>query len=267
MKANKITSCYIGPQISPEQFISEHFFLYLKKGSMYGYDGHKNYTLRAGESCIVRKNHLARYGKQKEDDSFEKVIVIFDQDFLRQYQDKYHIYVAGQSTKEAFFPVSRNEFVENFINSLSPYYGLSGNIDEHFANIKREELLLILLKTNPELVNILFDFGKPDKIDLEAFMNQNFRFNVAIQRFAYLTGRSLTVFKQDFKKIFNDTPSRWLLHKRLQEAYFLINKKGRKASDVYIEVGFEDLSHFSFTFKKLFGISPSQLSDQNQRQG
>lgn len=95
-------------------------------------------------------------------------------------------------------------------------------------------------------------------------MNRNFRFNVAIQRFAYLTGRSLTSFKKDFEKIFHDTPSRWLVKKRLQEAHFLIAQKGRKASDVYLEVGFEDLSHFSFAFKKLFGLAPTQLSGQNK---
>lgn len=84
MKATAITSCYIGPQISPEQFIAEHFFLYLAKGTMNGYDGNKHYTLKAGECCIVRKNHLARYNKQKENDQFEKVIVIFDEVFLKK---------------------------------------------------------------------------------------------------------------------------------------------------------------------------------------
>jgi AraC-like DNA-binding protein len=124
--------------------------------------------------------------------------------------------------------------------------------------------LLILLQANPGLANILFDFGTPEKIDLEAFMNRNFRFNVAIQRFAYLTGRSLTSFKRDFEKTFQETPSRWLIQKRLQEAYFLMDKKGKKASDVYLEVGFEDLSHFSFAFKKKFGLAPTQLLEQKR---
>ncbi|RZM19674.1 MAG: AraC family transcriptional regulator, partial [Pedobacter sp.] len=30
-------------------------------------------------------------------------------------------------------------------------------------------------------------------------------------------------------------------------------------TEVYLEVGFEDLSHFSFSFKKKYGISPNQL--------
>jgi hypothetical protein len=33
-KADNIKSCYIGPEISPEEFIAEHFFLYIAKGKM-----------------------------------------------------------------------------------------------------------------------------------------------------------------------------------------------------------------------------------------
>lgn len=68
------------------------------------------------------------------------------------------------------------------------------------AFIKREELLLILLKSQPDLANIFFSFGIAHKMDLEIYMNRNFRFNVSLERFAYLTGRSLSSFKRDFKK-------------------------------------------------------------------
>jgi AraC-like DNA-binding protein len=96
-----------------------------------------------------------------------------------------------------------------------------------FLNVKCSELLLILLKANPELANILFDFSNPEKINLEAFMNRNFKFNLSIERFAYLTGRSLSAFKRDFEKIFNATPGHWLVQKRLEEAYYLIDKKNK----------------------------------------
>jgi AraC-like DNA-binding protein len=93
-----------------------------------------------------------------------------------------------------------------------------------------------------------------------AGMSNNYKFNVSIERFAWLTGRSISAFKRDFEKIFNDTPSHWLVQRRLQESYFLIDKKNKRPSDIYLDLGFEDLSHFSFAFKKLFGLSPSQLS-------
>ncbi|WP_228084897.1 AraC family transcriptional regulator [Mucilaginibacter sp. JRF] len=132
-------------------------------------------------------------------------------------------------------------------------------LDEAFEDLKYEELLIILLKTKPELSGIFFDFGIPQKINLEAYMNRNFRFNVSLKRFAFLTGRSLSAFKRDFKAVFNETPSRWLVKKRLQEAYFLLEKEKRKPSDIYIDLGFESLSHFSIAFKRAFGVVPSSF--------
>jgi len=117
----------------------------------------------------------------------------------------------------------------------------------------------VLLQVNPELRGVLFDFREPGKIDLAAFMEKNFRFNVAISRFAYLTGRSLATFKRDFERLFQQSPSRWLVRRRLQEAHFLLKVQGKMPSEVYLEVGFEDLSHFSFAFKKAYGVAPSYL--------
>ncbi|MFT3747898.1 MAG: AraC family transcriptional regulator [Agriterribacter sp.] len=264
MRATEIKSCYIGPEISPEQFIAEHFFLYLAKGKINGYDGNRKQVLDAGEYCLVIKNRLARYNKEKTENEFEKVVIIFDEVFLKKFQQKHKttpmtIESKFQSEK-AFLKLTKSELIPNFIQSLTPYYERSGKIDKIFADVKREELLIILLCNQPELAGILFDYGIPEKINLEAFMNKNFRFNVSIQRFAYMAGRSLSAFKRDFKEIFNDTPNRWLVRKRLEEAHFLIDKKNKKPTEIYLDLGFEDLSHFSFAFKKQFGYAPTEIA-------
>ena len=266
MRVTEITSCYIGPQISPEQFIPEHFFLYLAKGAMAGFDGHERYDLQAGEYCMVCKNHLARYNKQPADGQFEKVVVVFDESFLREFQQKHHPEITGTEVHRAFISLKKDELVPNFVRSLMPYFLSGGKIDETFSKVKREELLLILLRINPELAGTLFNFGIPEKIDMEAYMNRNYKFNVSIERFAYLTGRSLSSFKRDFRQAFGQTPGQWLMKRRLQEAHCLIEKSGQKSSDIYLDLGFEDLSHFSYAFKKEFGYSPSMLSSINQNQ-
>ena len=104
----------------------------------------------------------------------------------------------------------------------------------------------------------------PQKVDLEEFMNRNYKFNVSVDRFAYLTGRSLSAFKRDFKQIFNDTPNRWLIRRRLQEAYFLIEKASKRPTEIYLDLGFETLSHFSFTFKKQYGHTPTKLAESHR---
>lgn len=259
MKYTEIKSCYIGPEISPEQFIPEHFFLYLAKGKIDGYDGNKHYGMQPGDACIVCKNHLARYKKQTQDDAFEKVVIIFDESFLKHYQSKYKIKKQEAITPQAFRVISKAQTIDDYIQSLQNLYNGRGGIITEKSDIKREELMSLLLQLHPEFIHLFFDFGKPGRLDLKAFMNKHYKFNVSLERFAFMTGRSLSAFKRDFVDIFSQTPSRWLIERRLQEAYFLITKKHSKPNDFYLDIGFEDLSHFSFAFKKQFGITPTDL--------
>jgi AraC-like DNA-binding protein len=261
LKFNKTQSCHLGPEISPEQFIPEHFFLCLLQGSMKAYDGREHYLMYPGDYCIARKNHLARYTKYKnEGNVFEKIVITFDEPFLRFFLEKHPMSVGTYAKDNAFLFVQEDQFIQNFIKSLAPYYNSNDQIDQTFADIKREELLLILLKNDPLLANVFFNFGIPEKINLEEFMNRNFRFNISMERFAFLTGRSLSTFKRDFQKTFGTNPASWLKKKRLEEAYFQISRQNKKPSEVYLEVGFENLSHFSFAFKKEFGEKPSEIS-------
>jgi len=52
------------------------------------------------------------------------------------------------------------------------------------------------------------------------------------------------------------SPRHWLQEKRLTEARHLIENKNKKPSAIYLDLGFESLSHFSHSFKKKFGKSP-----------
>lgn len=259
MKETAIAACYVTPSLSTEQYIPDHVFMYQVSGSMIAYDGNKEYKTNPGDYGIGRRNHLAKYTKQPVDHEFKKIYILFEQDFLKQFNSIYKFNTGSKKPTGGIVLLEKDPLVKNFIESLVPYFDEKGLIEAQFLDVKRTELLLILLKKNPGLANVLFDFSDPTKIDLENFMNRNYRFNVGIERFAYLTGRSLSAFKRDFEKIFGATPRHWLVQKRLEEARYLIERKNRKPSDIYLDLGFEDLSHFSFAFKKLFGMSPNQV--------
>lgn len=122
---------------------------------------------------------------------------VFDQTFLRGFQEKYKGSIKSHLFTDAFVKIAGNELLSTFISSLNPYYDGDGRIGKSFFDLKREELLLILLQSRPELSGLFFDYGIPGKIDLEQFMNRNYRFNVNLARFAFLTGRSLSSFKRD----------------------------------------------------------------------
>lgn len=250
-------------EISTEQFIAEHFVVYVIKGTMNLFDGSEHLALKSGECCIARKNRLGRFNMIKQNNELEKVIIALDEKFLRLFQEKHNKIKAKYNLADTFIKLKPNKLMPYFIHSLKPYYAHSV-ISEPFSDLKREELLIILLQEQPDLAGLFFDYGIPHKINIEEFMNRNFKFNVNVERFAYLTGRSLSAFKRDFIKIFSDTPNHWLVQRRLQEAHFLIEKKNKKPSEIYLELGFEALPHFSFAFKKRFGYTPTELTEINK---
>jgi AraC-like DNA-binding protein len=95
------------------------------------------------------------------------------------------------------------------------------------------------------------------KIDLQDFMEKNFRCDMSMTEFARASGRSLSTFKRDFKKMSELSPERWLTDRRLRSAFELL-KRGRRVSDACFDVGFKNVSHFSAIFKKKFGITPGE---------
>ena len=133
------------------------------------------------------------------------------------------------------------------------------DIPEEIASLKITEAISILRSIDKKIDYVLANFEEPGKIDIISFMEKNFLFNLPVEKFGYLTGRSLTTFKRDFKKAFNTTPQRWLTQKRLELAHYRLSQNKSKPIDICYEVGFENLSHFSFAFKKQFGYSPTQL--------
>src|SRR5690606_2175104 len=147
MKFKNIQFCQLGPEISPEQFIPEHFFLFLLKGSMKAYDGNKSYEMVPGDYCIARKNHLIRYTKFQDNGEFEKIIITFDVPFLKQFLERHPFTLQAVNSTDSFVFVPSNKLIDNFILSLEPYYNGNLEINPTYSDIKREELLLILLET------------------------------------------------------------------------------------------------------------------------
>lgn len=262
-KPGILFSCYSGVSKEGEQFVANHVLSFGLEGSSSLFINGKHYASAEGDYRFIRRNQLAKFVKYPSaGGEYKSISVTIDQHTL-QALSKEHGIRAGQSfDNEGIINLSANPLLDNFKASIMPYLNNSGELNSMIISLKVKEAVLILLQTNPQLKAILFDFSDPGKVDLEAYMTANYRYNVNIERFAFLTGRSVATFKRDFKKIFATTPNRWLQQKRLSEAYYLLQTKKLKTSEVYMEVGFKDISHFSFAFKKAYGIAPSMLNNR-----
>ncbi|WP_316765855.1 AraC family transcriptional regulator [Pedobacter frigiditerrae] len=253
-------SCYYAKNREGEQFVSEHVFSYQISGTLTLSDGEKQHIFSPGDFRLIRRNQLVKFLKEPPPGGeFRSVSVYLDQQTLRNMSVEHDIRVSSPSDKASFVRLAPRPLLKSYMDSLSPYNQDGIKMDPKLVEVKLHEAIFILLQGNPELKDMLFDFSDPIKTDLKAFMEKNFHFNVPLERFAYLTGRSLATFKRDFQKILGSSPSKWLQQRRLHEAHYQISEKGRSASEIYLELGFENLSHFSFAFKNKYGVSPSRL--------
>jgi len=215
-------------------------------------------SMSKGQMLLIHKNQLGELTKTPVDgEGYQTIVICLKEDLLRQIALEQQIEITGKYDGPRNILIPGNDFLHAFFQSVLPYVRHSEEkITDAVGMLKMKEAILLLLHTMPQLKYSLFDFSEPYKIDLEKFMLSNFHFNIEVEKFARLTGRSLAGFKRDFQKTFDNSPRAWLQDKRLTEARYLIEKKNRKPSSFYLDLGFESLSHFSHSFKKKFGTTP-----------
>jgi AraC family transcriptional regulator len=82
---------------------------------------------------------------------------------------------------------------------------------------------------------------------------------VSLQEMAQLAGLSPQVFHRAFKAATGLPPVRYSLQLRMRHARDLVEGTAKPIGEIGATVGFEDLAHFSNTFRKHWGVSPTRL--------
>lgn len=247
-----------------EEMITDHMLAYIMSGEMILQSKDRRVILHKGDAVFLRRNHLVRKTKQpaKNGEPFKGLFLHLNTPFLRKIASQIVLPDAKADKgmlNALHIPLPAHPFLTGLFQSLDKYFSTGQCPSKELVEMKLHETILILLQLNPKLGSILFDFIEPWKPDLEEFMDKNFTCDLTIEELAHYTGRSLSTFKRDFQEIFNDTPSRWVVKRRLEEAYLLLKQGKSTPSDIYLRVGFKNLSHFSTAFKKQFGVSPSVI--------
>jgi AraC-like DNA-binding protein len=244
-----------------EDLVPEHALAYRISGISRTVIGDDVHISGPGSIALARKNTLLKTIKYPERDRspFRSIAIFFDQSILKKISLEENITAEGIYNGEPAIDLSYNHFLKGYFESLVPFFNAGRTLTAGLAELKTREAITLLLQHDPKLKNMLFDFSEPGKIDLEAFMQKNYVYHISLAQLARLSGRSMTTFKRDFKKIFDGTPEQWIRNKRLERAHFLIAERKQAPVSVFSEVGFETLAHFSSSFKKFYGYNPSAL--------
>ncbi|WP_281638261.1 helix-turn-helix domain-containing protein [Flavobacterium marginilacus] len=256
-------SSYDDKLFKSDLMFDDHMLIWFISGETKIIQADTTYFFKTGDIFLIPRNQMATIINYPKNGQPHKTVVMhLSTERLKKFYEK--IDVRNKSIPEQkIYSFDHHPLLESCMSSLIPYFELEGEFPENIASLKITEAISILREIDKNIDTVLANFDEPGKVDLINFMERNFMFNMSMEKFGYMTGRSLSTFNRDFKKHFNTTPQKWLTKKRLELAYYQLTDKKKKPTEVYLEVGFEDLSHFSFAFKNQYGRPPTQLYTNN----
>lgn len=241
---------------------SQHLLTYIREGVLKVKQGKEVQCFSKGEFVLLKKYTQATITKTwcRGGIKFSSIVFAFQEDLIQEIFAQQNIQSAGKNKKsfENILGIISNPVLNQFIQSLHLFFEEGVEMDNQLAKLKTTEAIIGLIRTNEELAYQLQNFSVKSKADLHQYMNFHYLKNKKLVEFAKESGRSISVFKKDFQSIYDTTPAKWLKKKRLDYAYKLLTTTNKKASEIYLECGFEDLAHFSKSFKSQFQINPSQ---------
>ncbi len=256
-------SSYDDKLFKSDLMFDDHMLIWFISGETKIIQADTAFYFKTGDIFLIPRNLLATIINYPKNGQPHKTVVMhLSSERLKKFYAKIDI-IHKNASKQKIYSFTNHPLLESCLTSLIPYFDLEGEFPENIASLKITEAITILREIDKNVDNVLANFDEPGKVDLINFMERNYMFNMPMEKLGYLTGRSLSTFHRDFKKHFNTTPQKWLTKKRLELAYYQLTEKKKKPTEVYLEVGFEDLSHFSYAFKKQYDIAPTQLMANN----
>jgi AraC-like DNA-binding protein len=154
--------------------------------------------------------------------------------------------------------VRTTEYLEGYFHSMLTYFRGINRPPDHILVLKLKELLLNLISSDPLLTAYFNNLTDSDKPSLQQIMEKNYCFKLRLEDYAELCHRSLSTFKRDFQQIYNETPGKWIMKRRVEKAANILANSNQSITEVAFETGFEDLSHFSRVFKQIIGKNPTE---------
>ena len=259
--------------LNKEIYLSSSIVVYLKSGRqvIHDYDGiservEENNLIFLGKGIYTVSDFIPLNG------GFKAILFSLDDRLISKYlasiadgfsTESKTIAQRGKGT----YTINANEQIKRFMTSLGDVYGSLGQTPA-LIELKLLELLhLIAIQDKSyrfiqELIAGQKKYMK--RRSITDFMERYALQNLTLDDYALLTGRSVSSFVRDFKRIYNTTPNKWILDKKVQLAHRLMLENNYSVTDAAMKSGFENVSHFIKMYKRKYGLTPKQLKANHE---
>ncbi|CAN7758978.1 helix-turn-helix transcriptional regulator [Paenibacillus sp. LjRoot153] len=259
-----IESCTRTEGATGTLFLEDHMLLFVIEGVYTVRFGTEVHTVHKHEMVLIHKSIAIQYEKSGEPNSdyvLNYMMFLLNDELINEFM-KLTDYTPS-SVVRTLGPVSVHTIDDrlfSYLESLKPYFNEPERIRDGLVKVKLLELLFGIADRNDIFLSELSQIIKrQERKSIKDVVDANITNPVTLHDLAYLSGRSLSSFKRDFKAVYNTSPLQWIRNRRLDRAKEMLIHSSLSVTEVCFSTGFENVSHFSKVFKLRFGIPPSAL--------
>lgn len=252
----KMTEDVVKSKIS----LSMNMFSFLQEGTKQVHFSDGAVMVNKEQSLLIKKGNLLWTELLDKSNIYYCKLLFFSEEQLKGFLDKYTDGSMAEEEEAPYFVLENDEYISAFLDSLSTILKNTSAGKPRLLNVKFEEIMLYLLeKYGNKFEQYLRSLVAKESSSFKKMVESNVYSNLKLEEIAFLCNMSLSSFKRSFTKEYGESPGKWLQEKRLQRAKDLLQCGELKASDIYYDLGYGNLSNFSAAFKKRFGVSPTEV--------
>lgn len=272
---DNIPNAYINESVYPELFVYDlkmeeeaiktkvnlnmHMFSFLQKGTKQVHFAEGSFLVDNSQSILIAKGNCLWSELLDTEETYYCKLLFFSEErlkaFLKKHKDQNNV-VATSSC----FVIENDAYIDSYLNSLNTIKEAPKVFMENLLSVKFDELLLYLTnKYGQQFENYLYSLIEKESSSFKKVVESNVLSSLALEEIAFLCNMSLSTFKRNFIKEYQTSPGKWFRDQRLSKAKELLEDENTKPSDIYLELGYNNLSNFSAAFKKKFKVSPSEI--------
>ncbi len=217
--------------------------------------------LNAGSSIFLPQGLTLHSDFVRTTQALKAYLVFFDNDIINEYLSHCQGVAKSFHHKSRYCLVQDRGTFKPFFDSLTLQQSMNINSPE-LLRLKLLELLHLFAWEDHagKLAALLSERStqKPRR-NLLRLMAKPEIFQLSVADLAHISGRSLSSFNREFKTTFGVAPKQWLLDKKLAYSMELISDKELTVTEVAMQIGYDNVSHFIKVFKQRYGVTPKQI--------
>ena len=244
-------------------FPNEACLLYLSEGSLELESIIGIQSMQSGEHLLLKCGIYFAELLQQADQTHATVLAIhLPKDLLKKLiQQDDQVTIKAASAASIIPPATSSRVLAAFIQSLAIYFESPELTNDAVLTSKIRELVLLLVQTNyaksiHDLIDQLFS---PQLASFREMIEAHIFSRAGINDLARLTGMSLSSFKRQFEKVYQDSPAQYIQSRKIQESCKLLLHSSLTIREIAYRTGFQDPSHFTKVFRKWAGHSPMEF--------